>query len=77
MQRGNSIACPELAADLVRLKVDIIITGAPSGLRAAKDATKTIPIVMALGTDPVGDLFVDSLARPGGNVTGIPNLQRK
>ena len=65
---------PELAADLVRLKVDlIVVTGTPPAL-AAKSATTTIPIVMASVADPVGAGVVASLARPGGNVTGFSNL---
>jgi putative ABC transport system substrate-binding protein len=65
----------ELAAELVRLKVDIIVTGGPIPVRAAKNATKTIPIVMwGIGTDPVEEGLVESLARPGGNVTGITLL---
>jgi putative ABC transport system substrate-binding protein len=65
---------PELAADLVRLKVDLIVTsGTPSSL-AAKSATTSIPIVMAQAGDPVGSGLVASLARPGGNVTGFSNL---
>ena len=65
---------PELAADLVRLKVDLIVvtTGAPA--LAAKKATTTIPIVMANVGDPVGVGLVASLARPGGNVTGLSGL---
>jgi ABC-type uncharacterized transport system substrate-binding protein len=67
---------PELAAELVRLKVDIIVVaGGRIPVRAAKNATKTIPIVMVGGgTDPVEEGLVESLARPGGNVTGITNL---
>ena len=65
---------PELAADLVRLKVDlIVVTGTPPAL-AAKKATTTIPIVMANVADPVGAGLVASLARPGGNVTGFSSL---
>ncbi len=65
---------PELAADLVRLKVDLIVaSGTPSSL-AAKSATTTIPIVMVQAGDPVGSGLVASLARPGGNVTGFSNL---
>ena len=66
----------ELAAELVRLKVDIIVVaGGPLWVRAAKDATKTIPIVMVgLGSDPVEARLVNSLARPGGNVTGLTLL---
>jgi putative ABC transport system substrate-binding protein len=67
---------PELASELVRVKVDIIVVaGGASWIRAAKNATKTIPIVMiGVGGDPVEDGLVESLARPGGNVTGITNL---
>src|SRR5262249_52811089 len=61
---GNRLS--ELAAELVRLKVDIIVTGGSAGTQAAKDATSTIPIVMAQDNDPVGSGFVASLARPGG-----------
>ena len=69
---------PELAAELVRLKVDIIVAGGDYPVRAAKNATKTIPIVMVGGaSDPVEAGFVESLARPGGNVTGITNLARE
>src|SRR5215831_3735635 len=65
---------PELAADLVRLKVDLIVTsGTPSSL-AARSTTTSIPIVMAQAGDPVGSGLVASLARPGGNVTGFSNL---
>jgi putative tryptophan/tyrosine transport system substrate-binding protein len=64
----------ELAADLVRLKVDLIVTTGEPPARAAKSATTTIPIVMANAGDPVGSGFVASLARPGGNVTGLSNL---
>ncbi len=61
---------PDLAAELVRLKVDVIVANTPAAL-AAKQATRTIPIVMAVSGDPVGDGLVASLARPGGNVTGL------
>ena len=65
---------PELAADLVRFKVDlIVVTDTPSSL-AAKSTTTTIPIVMATSVDPVGAGLVASLARPGGNITGSPVL---
>src|SRR5215475_6979801 len=65
---------PELAAELVRLKVDLIVTsGGPTPL-AAKKATSTIPIVMTNSVDPVGQGLVASLARPGGNVTGNSGL---
>jgi putative ABC transport system substrate-binding protein len=72
---GKRDRLPELAAELVRLKVDIIVTGGPIPVRAAKKATKTIPIVMfGTGTDPVEEGLVESLARPGGNVTGLTLL---
>src|SRR4249920_1520914 len=63
-----------LAAELVRLNVDVIVTGGGGITRAAKEATNTIPIVMAQDSDPVGNGFVASLARPGGNITGLSNL---
>ena len=63
-----------LAAELVRLKVDIIVTGGSTATRAAKEATSTIPIVMSQDNDPVGNGFVASLARPGGNITGLSTL---
>jgi len=73
---GKRDRFPELAAELVRLKVDIIVVvGGEVPIRAAKNATKTIPIVMVgRGADPVEAGLVESLARPGGNVTGITNL---
>jgi len=64
----------ELAVELVRLKVDVIVTSGPTMTQAAKEATATIPIVMAYDTDPVGNGFVASLARPGGNITGLSAL---
>jgi len=74
---GKRERYPELAAELVRLKVDIIVlAGGLIPIQAAKEATKTIPIVMTGGgADPVKTGLVESLARPGGNVTGITNLQ--
>ncbi len=65
---------PQLAADLVHLKVEVIVTGGPTSTRAAKEATVTIPIVMGQDSDPVGSGFVASLARPGGNITGLSSL---
>jgi len=64
----------DLAADLVRLKVDVIIAGGVAATRAAREATATIPIVM-LATDPLGAGLVTSLARPGGNITGVATLE--
>ena len=73
---GKPDRYPELAAELVRLKVDIIVVaGGGPVIRAARNATKTIPIVMGgAGIDPVDAGLVESLARPGGNVTGVTNL---
>ena len=65
---------PALAAELVRLKVAVIVTGGAAGTRTAKQATTTIPIVMTQDPDPVGNGFVASLARPGGNITGLSTL---
>src|SRR5207247_6325931 len=68
---GRFDRLPGLAADLVRSKVDVILVGATAPLRAAKDATNTIPIVIAGVGDPVGTGFIASLERPGGNITGL------
>ena len=68
---GKLDRLPALAAELVRLKVDVIVTTGPAPTRPAKEATSTIPIVMAFDNDPVGNGFVASLARPGGNITGL------
>jgi len=68
---GKADRLRELVAELVRLKVDVIVTGGPPPTRAAKQATSTIPIVMAFDDDPVGSGFAASLARPGGNITGL------
>jgi putative ABC transport system substrate-binding protein len=67
---GRNDRFPEIAAEFVRLKVDVIFT-AGTGIAAAKQATTVIPIVFALSNDPVGSGLVASLARPGGNVTGL------
>jgi putative ABC transport system substrate-binding protein len=72
---GQEDRLPKLAAELVGpLKVEIIVTDGTNVTRAAKNATKTIPIVMASDGDPVGNGFVASLAHPGGNITGLTNL---
>jgi len=71
---GRMERFPDLAADLVRLKVDLIVTTGGPAARAAKQATTTIPIVAVAVSDPVGQGFVASLARPGGNVTGLATL---
>jgi putative ABC transport system substrate-binding protein len=76
---GRADRAPELAAELVHLKVDIIVVaGGDPDVRAAKNATKTIPIIMVgAGRDPVRSGLVESLARPGGNVTGLTSLSRE
>ena len=75
--KNISIEYRALAAELVRLKVDVIVTPGATSTRAAKEATSTIPIVMAQDPDPIGNGFVASLARPGGNITGLSNLNRE
>jgi ABC-type uncharacterized transport system substrate-binding protein len=71
---GQLERLPELAAELVRLQVALIVSGGPAPTRAAQIATATLPIVMAFDTDPVGNGFVASLAHPGGNITGLSAL---
>jgi putative ABC transport system substrate-binding protein len=71
---GKPNRLPTLAAELVRLKVDVIVTSGTAATRPAKEATATIPIVMAQDNDPVRNGFVASLARPGGNITGLSTL---
>jgi putative ABC transport system substrate-binding protein len=68
---GKPDRVPMVAAELVRSKIDVIVTGGALDTRAAREATTTIPIVMAQDNDPVESGFVASLARPGGNVTGV------
>jgi putative ABC transport system substrate-binding protein len=78
---GNYQRLPELAAELVRLKVNLIVTHGTPGSRAAKEATSTVPIVMAVSGDAVATGLVQSIARPGGNITGLtfffPELNAK
>ena len=78
---GKRERLPDLVAELVRLKVDIIVTIGPSATLAAKKASGTIPIVIASAADPVGSGLVSSLAQPGGNITGLslmaPDLDGK
>jgi ABC-type uncharacterized transport system substrate-binding protein len=71
---GNLDRLRALAADLVHLKVDVIVSSSSAGTRSLKEATNTIPIVMTSDTDPVGNKFVANLARPGGNITGLSIL---
>ena len=68
---GNIERAPQLAAELVRLDVDVIVAAAPPNVRAVQQATSSIPVVMVAVSDPVGMGFVASLARPGGNITGV------
>jgi putative tryptophan/tyrosine transport system substrate-binding protein len=74
LAEGKNDRLPELAADLVRLKVDLILVSGTTPALAAKRATTTIPIVMTNPGNPVGVGLVASLARPGGNVTGLSSL---
>jgi putative tryptophan/tyrosine transport system substrate-binding protein len=71
---GNLDLAARNAVELIRLKVDVIVTAGPTDTRAAKEATSTIPIVMAQDSDPVGNGFIVSLARPGRNITGLSRL---
>lgn len=68
---GELERLPQLAKELVDLRVDVIVAVSPTAIKPALEATKTIPIVMGFGKDPVRDGFVTSLAKPGGNVTGV------
>jgi putative tryptophan/tyrosine transport system substrate-binding protein len=74
---GSEDRLQALVAELVQLKVDVLVSPALQVIRAAKQATKTIPIVMVTTADPVATGLVDSLARPGGNVTGVTRLTRE
>jgi len=71
---GKFERLPDLVGELVRLNVDVIVAGGSQAISAAKQSTTTIPIVMAVTADPVGSGFVASLARPGGNITGLTSL---
>jgi putative ABC transport system substrate-binding protein len=71
---GQEEALPKLAAELVQLQVDVIFAGGDAAVRAAKQATPTIPIVMLVNGDPVSSGLVVSLKRPGGNITGVTGL---
>jgi ABC-type uncharacterized transport system substrate-binding protein len=73
---GKRDRIPSLVAELVELKVDVLVASTPPAIRAAKQATKTIPIVMVTTNDPVATGIVDSLARPSGNITGLTRLTR-
>jgi len=73
---GRPDRLSSLATDLVRMNVDVIVAGG-TPIRAAKDATTTVPIVMAMSPDPVGSGYVESLARPGRNITGLSSMARE
>src|SRR5439155_666230 len=73
---GNLDRMADLAAELIRLKVDVIVSGTEQGTRAAQQATKSTPIVLAASGDPVASGFAASLARPGGNITGTTSSGR-
>jgi putative tryptophan/tyrosine transport system substrate-binding protein len=73
---GRPARVPELVAELVQAKVDVLVTPFLSAIRAAKQATDTIPIVMMTSIDPVAAGFIDSFAKPGGNITGFSTLSR-
>jgi putative ABC transport system substrate-binding protein len=68
---------PNLVAELMQLKVDVFLSGNPPAIRAAKEATKSIPIVIVALGDPVAEGLIDSLAHPGGNITGLSTLTRE
>jgi putative tryptophan/tyrosine transport system substrate-binding protein len=74
---GDAGRIPRLVLELVQLKVDVLVVPVLSAIRAAKEATRTIPLVMVLSEDPVAAGLVETLARPGGNVTGLTRLQRQ
>jgi putative ABC transport system substrate-binding protein len=71
---GDADRLPALAAEMARQNVDIIVAASPPAIRAAKNATRTIPIVMITADDPVRNGYVVSLARPGGNIAGVTSL---
>jgi len=75
--QGSRDRAPEFVAELIKRKVDLIIATDPTAIRAAKQATKTLPIVMLTNQDPVATGLVASLAEPGGNITGVTRLARE
>jgi putative tryptophan/tyrosine transport system substrate-binding protein len=74
---GKRTRIPSLVSELVQLKVDVLVSGNFPAASAAKQTTKTIPIIMVTNEDPVATKLIDNLARPGGNITGIATLQRE
>src|SRR6266545_6679019 len=75
-EEGNQDRAPRLVAELIQLNVDVLVAVPSPAIRAAKQATKTIPIVMLTTSDPIATGLIDSLARPGGNITGLTRLTR-
>ena len=75
-QEGKADRGPHLVAELIQLKVDVLVLIPSPAIRAAKQATKTIPIIMVTTADPVATKLIDSLARPGGNITGLTRITR-
>jgi putative ABC transport system substrate-binding protein len=75
--QGNLDRIPGIVAELVQLNVDVLVSGNLSAIREAKQATKTIPVVMITSVDPIAAGLIDSLAHPGGNVTGLTRLTRE
>ena len=73
---GDRGRIPTVVTELIQQKVDVIISGTPPVMRALKQATKTVPIVMVTTQDPVAAGYVNSLARPGGNITGLTRMTR-
>jgi putative ABC transport system substrate-binding protein len=73
---GDRARIPSVVSELIELKVDVIISGTPPVMRALKEATKTVPIVMVTTQDPVAAGYVNSLAQPGGNITGLTRMTR-
>jgi putative ABC transport system substrate-binding protein len=73
---GNVDRIPTLVTELVQLKVDVLVVATLVGIRTAKEATKTIPVIMVTTQDPVATGIVESLSRPGGNITGVTTLTR-
>ena len=76
-QQGNADHAPILVAELIKLNVDLLVVIPTPGIRAAKQATKTIPVIMATTADPVASGIIESLARPGGNITGLTRITRE
>src|SRR5437879_7010001 len=74
---GKSDRVPKLVAELLQLKLDVFVSSSAPAIRAAKETTSTIPVVMLVAGDPIALGLVDSLARPGGNITGLTRFTRE